>query len=99
MHGSCFKPPSQLRLHGCRALLEGWNSFMWQRFSGVLLWKTQNPWAGLRGQLYDWLLAPTGGYFGVRLACEPVHVQLNLHSRHVSDEVLQAVTLLNARED
>ena len=67
----------------CRALLEGWASFMWQRFSGVLLWKTQNPWAGLRGQLYDWLLAPTGGYYGVMLACEPIHVQLNLHTSQV----------------
>ena len=67
----------------CRALLEAWASFMWQRFSGVLIWKTQNPWAGLRGQLYDWLLAPTGGYYGAMLACEPIHVQLNLHTSQV----------------
>lgn len=67
----------------CRALLEGWASFMWRRFSGVLIWKTQNPWSGLRGQLYDWLLAPTGGYYGAMLACEPVHVQLNLYCLQV----------------
>ena len=71
-----------------RALLEGWASFMWRRFSGVLIWKTQNPWAGLRGQLYDWLLAPTGGYYGVMLACEAVHVQLNLYSCQVCQLVL-----------
>ena len=56
---------------------------MWQKYTGVLVWKTQNPWAGLRGQLYDWRLTPTGAYFGVKLACEPVHIQLNLHSREV----------------
>lgn len=74
---------SHVPIMACRALLEGWSSLMWQRFSGVLIWKTQNPWAGLRGQLYDWLLAPTGGYYGVMLACEAVHVQLNLHSCQV----------------
>lgn len=74
-------PSEDITVH--RALLEGWASFMWRRFTGVLIWKTQNPWAGLRGQLYDWLLAPTGAYFGVQLACEPVHVQLNLHRHQV----------------
>ena len=53
---------------------------MWTRYSGMLIWKTANPWAGLRGQLYDWLLAQTGGLYGARAACEPLHVQLNLHT-------------------
>ena len=63
-----------------RALLEGWASGMWSRYSGMVIWKTQNPWAGLRGQLYDWLLAQTDGLYGARAACEPLHVQLNLHT-------------------
>ena len=66
--------------------MEGWASMMWRKYTGVLVWKTQNPWAGLRGQLYDWRLTPTGAYFGVKLACELVHVQLNLHSRQVSQK-------------
>ncbi len=32
-----------------RALLEGWASRMWSKYSGVLVWKTQSPWPGLRG--------------------------------------------------
>ncbi len=56
---------------------------MWERFSGVLLWKTANPWPGLRGQLYDCSLAQTGGFYGARAACEPVHVQLNLRTLQV----------------
>ena len=56
---------------------------MWGPYTGVLIWKTQNPWGGLRGQLYDWLLEQTGGFFGAKAACEPLHVQLNLASLQV----------------
>ncbi|GBG76893.1 hypothetical protein CBR_g23107 [Chara braunii] len=66
-----------------RALIEGWNSLMWRKYSGVLIWKTQNPWPGLRGQLYDFLGDQTGGFFGVRCAAEPVHVQYNSATRAV----------------
>lgn len=51
---------------------------MWSKFTGVLIWKTQNPWTGMRGQFYDHLLNQTGGFYGCRSAAEPVHVQLNL---------------------
>ncbi|KAL3030405.1 hypothetical protein AAZX31_03G218000 [Glycine max] len=61
-----------------RALLEGWTSRMWSKYTGVLIWKTQNPWTGLRGQFYDHLLDQTAGFYGCRCAAEPVHVQLNL---------------------
>ncbi|EFJ38871.1 hypothetical protein SELMODRAFT_164536 [Selaginella moellendorffii] len=60
-----------------RALMESWNSRMWTKYTGVLIWKTQNPWPGLRGQLYDYFLDQTGGFYGVKSACEPVHVQYN----------------------
>ncbi|KAF9618828.1 hypothetical protein IFM89_002696 [Coptis chinensis] len=61
-----------------RALLEGWTSRMWTKYTGVLIWKTQNPWTGLRGQFYDHLQDQTAGFYGCRCAAEPVHVQLNL---------------------
>ncbi|KAL5995279.1 hypothetical protein ACLOJK_025337 [Asimina triloba] len=63
-----------------RALLEGWTSRMWTKFTGVLIWKTQNPWTGLRGQFYDHLHDQTAGFYGCRSAAEPIHVQLNLAS-------------------
>ncbi|KAJ0977496.1 hypothetical protein J5N97_012970 [Dioscorea zingiberensis] len=63
-----------------RALLEGWTSRMWTKYTGVLIWKTQNPWTGLRGQFYDHLHDQTAGFYGCRCAAEPVHVQLNLAS-------------------
>ncbi|KAK4424660.1 Mannosylglycoprotein endo-beta-mannosidase [Sesamum alatum] len=61
-----------------RALLEGWTSRMWTKYTGVLIWKTQNPWTGLRGQFYDHLHEQTAGFYGCRSAAEPIHVQLNL---------------------
>ncbi|KAL5701850.1 mannosylglycoprotein endo-beta-mannosidase [Ranunculus cassubicifolius] len=61
-----------------RALLEGWTSRMWTKYTGLLIWKTQNPWTGLRGQFYDHLLDQTAGFYGCRCAGEPIHVQLNL---------------------
>jgi len=61
-----------------KALLEGWTSRMWTKYTGVLIWKTQNPWTGLRGQFYDHLHDQTAGFYGVRSAAEPIHVQLNL---------------------
>lgn len=51
---------------------------MWTKFTGVLIWKTQNPWTGLRGQFYDHLQDQTAGFYGCRCAAEPIHVQLNL---------------------
>ncbi|KAI3770655.1 hypothetical protein L6452_01796 [Arctium lappa] len=63
-----------------KALLEGWTSRMWTKYTGVLIWKTQNPWTGLRGQFYDHLHDQTAGFYGCRHAAEPIHVQLNLES-------------------
>ncbi|KAL0797531.1 hypothetical protein Bca101_052705 [Brassica carinata] len=71
-----------------RALLEGWSSRMWTKYTGVLIWKNQNPWTGLRGQFYDHLLDQTASFYGCRSAAEPVHVQLNLASNFVEVSVM-----------
>lgn len=60
---------------------------MWTKYTGVLIWKMQNPWTGLRGQFYDHLHDQTGGFYGCRCAAEPLHVQLNLATYFV--EVMQ----------
>ena len=39
-----------------RSFMEGWASHMWDWYTGILIWKTQNPWTSLRGQMYDWSL-------------------------------------------
>jgi hypothetical protein len=62
-----------------RALQEGFNYKMWDWYSGMLVWKNQNPWTALRGGFYDYYLDYTGGYFGYKHGAAPVHIQLNLN--------------------
>ncbi len=66
-----------------RALQEGFNYKMWDWYSGMLVWKNQNPWTALRGFFYDYYLDYTGGYFGYRHGAAPVHIQLNLNDSAV----------------
>ena len=61
---------------------------MWTKYTGVLVWKNQNPWTGLRGQFYDHLLDQTASFYGCRSAAEPVHVQLNLASNFIEVSVM-----------
>ena len=62
-----------------RALQEGFNYKMWDWYTGMLVWKNQNPWTALRGSFYDYYLDYNGGYFGYKHGAEPVHIQLNLN--------------------
>jgi hypothetical protein len=57
-----------------RALMEGHLAHMWEWYTGVIIWKTQNPWTALRGQMYDYYLDPNAGLYGLRHANEPLHV-------------------------
>ncbi|MED6141165.1 hypothetical protein PIB30_100597 [Stylosanthes scabra] len=72
-----------------RALLEGWTSRMWSKYTGVLIWKTQNPWTGLRGQFYDHLLDQTAGFYCCRCAAEPIHV-VNTTSEKLFNMAIEA---------
>ena len=62
-----------------RALQEGFNAGMWDKYTGMLVWKNQNPWTSLRGQFYDVFLDQTGGFYGFQHGAKPLHVQLNLN--------------------
>lgn len=66
-----------------KALYEGFISHMWEWYAGVFVWKSQNPGTGLRGQLYDWYLDQTGGFYGTKSACETIHVHLNLDTSKI----------------
>jgi hypothetical protein len=59
------------------ALMEGFSSHAWDWYTGVIIWKTQNPWTALRGQMYDYYLDPNAGLYGLRNAGEPIHVMYN----------------------
>ena len=45
---------------------------------GVMLWKLNAAFPSVIWQVYDWYLEPNAGYYFMKRACEPVHIQLNL---------------------
>lgn len=60
-----------------RALMEGFSSHMWDWYTGSIIWKTQNPWTSMRGQMYDYYLDPNACLFGLRKGSEPLHIMCN----------------------
>lgn len=70
-----------------RAFMEGWASHMWEWYTGGFVWKTQNPWTALRGQMYDYYHDPNGCLYGMNKGGELLHVQYN--------PVSQAIELVN----
>jgi hypothetical protein len=60
-----------------RALIEGFSAHMWEWYTGVIIWKTQNPWTALRGQMYDYYLDPNACLYGLHKGSEPFHVMYN----------------------
>ena len=78
----CFKA-QLVSYEQYRALQEGYNYKMWDWYTGMLVWKNQNPWTSLRGSFYDYYLDYNGGYFGYKHGAAPVHIQLNLNDSAV----------------
>lgn len=60
-----------------RGLMEGFSAHMWEWYTGVIIWKTQNPWTSMRGQMYDYYLDPNACLFGLRSGSEPLHAMYN----------------------
>jgi len=75
-----------------QALFEAYADRMFMPRSGVLYWKSAGSWPALRGALYDYYLAPCGGYFGAMHALETIHVQL---SRRPSDTGGASIAVVN----
>jgi hypothetical protein len=51
---------------------------------GVMLWKLNAAFPSVVWQVYDWYLEPNSGYYFMKRACEPVHIQLNLDDSAVA---------------
>ncbi len=60
-----------------RGLMEGFSAHMWDWYTGVIIWKTQNPWTALRGQMYDYYLDPNACLYGLHNGSEPLHIMFN----------------------
>jgi len=60
-----------------RGLAEGFTAHMWDWYTGFIIWKTQNPWTAMRGQMYDYYLDPNACLYGLHNGSEPFHVMYN----------------------
>jgi mannosylglycoprotein endo-beta-mannosidase len=60
-----------------RALAEGFTAHKWDWYTGFIIWKTQNPWTAMRGQMYDYYLDPNACLYGLRSGGESLHVMCN----------------------
>jgi exo-1,4-beta-D-glucosaminidase len=69
------------------------------RATGVIQWMLNNAWPSLIWHLYDYYLLPAGGFYGVRKANEPVHIQYDYagHSVVVSNTTMRPLQHLRAR--
>ena len=68
-----------INYEGYRAMYESGS----QDRMGLLIWMSHPCWPSMVWQTYDYYLEPTAAYFGVKHACEPLHVQWNPVSNRV----------------
>jgi hypothetical protein len=61
-----------------RAMFEGFNANLWAPNTGRLMWMTHPAWPSTAWQMYSSDYSADGAFYGVKKACEPLHVQLNL---------------------
>lgn len=50
---------------------------------GLIMWMSHSCWPSMVWQTYDYYLEPTAAYFGIKKACEPLHIQWNPAKREV----------------
>jgi hypothetical protein len=67
-----------------RAMFEGFNAYLWRPNTGRLMWMSHPAWPSLNWQLYGSDYDTHGAFYGIKKACEPVHVQLNLPELRVA---------------
>ena len=63
-----------INYQGYRAMFESGSKTR----SGLLIWMSHPCWPSMVWQTYDYYLDPTAAYFGVKKACEPLHIQWNV---------------------
>ncbi len=73
-----------------RAIYEAANKVR-PRNAGTHIWKINAAWPSVVQQVFDWRLRCNAGYYGMRSACRPLHVQHSL-----DDQTVQVVSTLDA---
>ncbi|HEY2725756.1 MAG TPA: glycoside hydrolase family 2 TIM barrel-domain containing protein, partial [Parafilimonas sp.] len=60
-----------------RGLMEGFTAHAWEWYTGFIIWKTQNPWTAMRGQMYDYYLDPNACLYGLHTGGKALHIMFN----------------------
>ncbi|WEK34095.1 MAG: discoidin domain-containing protein [Candidatus Pseudobacter hemicellulosilyticus] len=82
-----------------KAMYEGWLHHMWDDASGIMTWMSQSAYPSMVWQTYDYYYDLTGAYFGVKKACEPIHIQWSYadNSVKVINTTTQALHTVKAK--
>jgi hypothetical protein len=67
-----------------RAIFEGMDQHLWAPNSGRMLWMTQPAWPSNMWQILSSDYDTQASFYGVKKACEPLHVQLDLSDYSVA---------------
>src|SRR5882724_9541857 len=68
---------------GQRAMFEAYGRNKYKS-TGIVQWMLNNAWPSLIWHLYSYDLRPAGGYFGSKIALEPVHAQFSYDDRIIA---------------
>ncbi|MFA5257209.1 MAG: glycoside hydrolase family 2 TIM barrel-domain containing protein [Opitutales bacterium] len=80
-----------------RAAIETLNHKLWKDVTGFALWKFNSSWPSVVWQLEDWYMQPNAGFYAVRKACEPVHIQLNRDDGTITYLNLDSMDMLSVK--
>lgn len=64
-----------LNLESNKAMYEGWQHHMWNDATGIMTWMSQSAYPSFVWQTYDYYYDLTGAYWGIKKACESIHIQ------------------------
>ncbi|MGE5456870.1 MAG: glycoside hydrolase family 2 protein, partial [Methanococcaceae archaeon] len=67
-----------------RASVESINRLLWDKASGIGLWKTNSSWPSLIWQVYDWYMQANSGFYGLKNASGKFHIQLDRDNMKLS---------------
>lgn len=65
-----------------RAMFEAYSRNKYDS-TGVIQWMLNNAWPSMIWHLYDYYLDAGAGYFAVKKACEPIHIQYSYDDRSI----------------
>jgi hypothetical protein len=60
-----------------KAMYEGWLDRIWNDAAGIMTWTSNAGLPTLIWQTYDYYYDLNGAYWGIKSACEPIHIQWN----------------------